>query len=82
MDYYKQCTLRSGNTETVAWIEERGAKVGYSVTLEDSEDPARWWEVVLTGSNRIAKDEVYARERDYLNQRKASDIKSGSRERF
>jgi hypothetical protein len=80
MEFYKQCVLQSGNTQTVGWIEERGAKVGFSVTLEDC--PGQWWKVIEVGSMRIPKDEAHDLERDYLNQRKASDIKSGSRERF
>lgn len=81
MEFYRQCRFRSGNTETVAWIEERGAKVGYFVTFEDDDQEGRLWEVLSVGQ-RIPKDVVFDRERDYMKQRKASDIKSGSRERF
>ena len=80
MEFYKQCVLKSGNTQTVGWIEERGAKLGFSVTLEDH--PGQWWKVMEVGTVRLAKDVVFDQERDYLRQRKASDIKSGTRERF
>jgi hypothetical protein len=33
MTMYFQCKMRRGNAETVAWIEERGAKVGAEVEL-------------------------------------------------
>lgn len=80
MEYYRQCTLQHKNTQTVAWISEKGAKVGFRVTLE--EDPNLWWTVVQAGTTRLPKDEALDRERDYLHQRRASDIKSGSHERF
>lgn len=32
---YYQCLLRQGDTRTVGWIEERGAKVGARVELKD-----------------------------------------------
>lgn len=81
MEYYRQCTMQNENTQTVAWIEERGAKEGFSVRFKDVGDE-KWWTVLAVGPVRLPKDEVYARERDYINQRKASDIKSGSHEKF
>ena len=79
MEFYRQCVLQSGTTQTVGWIEERGARVGLHVTLEDY--PGQLWKVMEV-NGRLAKDFVFERERDYLNQRKTSDVKSGSRERF
>ena len=73
--------LRNGNTQTVAWIEEKGAKEGFSVTFKHGEE-SEWWKVLSVGTSRHTKDEAYARERDYLRQRKASDVKSGSHEKF
>ena len=34
MATYYQCRFRRGDPETIAWIEERGAKVGASVELK------------------------------------------------
>ncbi len=38
-----QCLLRQGDTRTVAWIEERGARLGARVELKDEEG---LWQVV------------------------------------
>jgi hypothetical protein len=42
MKQYFQCRLRHGVSETVGWIEARGAKVGAMVELLPSRD---MWEV-------------------------------------
>jgi hypothetical protein len=39
---YFQCRFRRGSERTVAWIEERGAKVGARVTLPSLDDGAAW----------------------------------------
>jgi len=79
MEFYRQCKLRSNGTELTCWIEERGARVGWLITLEDY--PGQLWKV-MDVYTKLPKHVVFEQERDYLNQRKASDIKSGSRERF
>jgi hypothetical protein len=71
--YFKQCQFRSGNIHTMAWIEEEGAKVGNTMIFKDTDDPRRW-EVTLVFDIRLTEDAVKERERDYLKQRKASDI--------
>ena len=38
---YYQCRLRRAESETIGWIEERGAKVGASVELKTA-DGERW----------------------------------------
>jgi hypothetical protein len=46
-----QVRLRSGTAERTCWIEAR-VKPGDQVTLRNSEDPARWWDVTHVGSER------------------------------
>jgi hypothetical protein len=41
MSTYYQCRFKRGESETIAWIEERGAKVGASVELKTA-DGERW----------------------------------------
>ena len=63
-EYYKQCRLRSGNTERNGWIEESAARIGLSVCFKT--DPDTWWDVVSVGTARITKETAKAREREYL----------------
>lgn len=50
-----QAQLRSGTTHRTAWIEPR-AKVGDQVTLKNSEDPDRLWDVVELSEPQRAGD--------------------------
>lgn len=43
-DLWFQCRFRKGPAETVAWIEERGARVGALVELKTAD--GEQWEVV------------------------------------
>ena len=52
-EFYKQCSFKSGNKHTTAWIPERGAKVGLTMTFE-GDGPERWT-VISVGSTRITK---------------------------
>lgn len=54
-EYYRQCRLTSENKETTAWIPEYGAKVGNTLTLDDSEGR---WAVVEVSSIRMLKDDI------------------------
>jgi hypothetical protein len=74
MEYYRQCTLKSGNVETVAWIEEYGAKVGCSVTLKDAEDPEQVWEVTQASTTRIPKTEALEKAREAVEFKKRGSI--------
>ena len=56
--FFKQCTLRNGSHVLVSWIEERGAKVGYSVTLKDSDDPSKFWEVTSVSELKLSMEDV------------------------
>lgn len=53
MKQYYQCLLRLGESETVGWIEARGAKVGNRVQLLPD-----WelWEVVEVYQHGIPED--------------------------
>lgn len=52
----RHAMLRSGTTWRTAWIDAE-VTVGQSVTLKNSEDPERWWEVMSTGqSTKTASD--------------------------
>lgn len=74
-EFYRQCTLTKGNSKTVAWIEERGAKVGQQVQLvDDGNESIEWWDVVEVGTTRLHKSWVKKHERNYLKQRQMSDI--------
>jgi hypothetical protein len=73
--FFKQCKLRSGNTFTTAWIDERFARIGTSMVFKDvEEDEKRRWEVEAVYGIRRNEVDVKDHERDYLVQRKRSDI--------
>lgn len=70
--HYIQCTFSQGDTEYTAYIPEHGAKVGHSMVLEGKE--GRWTVTVVSKDTRIDWEMALRRSRDYVNQRKASDI--------
>mgnify|MGYP001578006266 CR=1 FL=1 len=54
-----QCKLASKDSTMIAWLDSRpDLAVGKWVTLKDSEDPARRWEVLSVGITEMDKDEV------------------------
>ena len=55
MDYYRQVRMLSDNFQTVAWIDEAGAKVGKTLKLKDSDDPEREWVVAWASETRIPR---------------------------
>jgi hypothetical protein len=61
-DIYHQCKLKLGDTYTVGWIEERGARKGARVELKSD---GQFWEVV----------EVYnpGMDADKLREKQAND---------
>jgi hypothetical protein len=67
---YRQCTLQRGQTCYHAWLPETLAKVGKMVYW----NPNEMWKVISAGENSVSGDYVRELERDYLHQRKASDI--------
>lgn len=52
-----QARLRSGTAERTCWIEAR-VKTGDQVTLRNSEDPQRRWDVTWTGPPRKTAAEL------------------------
>jgi hypothetical protein len=46
---YRQDVLRSGTTERTCWIRA-DVRQGQRVTLKNSEDPDRHWDVVRVGA--------------------------------
>lgn len=52
-----QTRLRSGTAERTCWIEAR-VKPGDQVTLRNSEDPQRRWDVMFVGPERKTAVEI------------------------
>lgn len=76
--WYRQCRYSSpteeGKTVGVAWIPEHLAVVGKTIYFGKKTDkPERLWTVESVGG-RMEEEVLRDRERDYLHQRKASDI--------
>jgi hypothetical protein len=67
---YYQCRLRRGDSETIGWIEKRGAKMGVSVELLPSRE---LWEVVEVFRENCLP-ETSLREHQRLNRRSLPSI--------
>lgn len=53
----RQCRLASNGTITTAWLpDDKRLAVGKNVTLKDSDDPARLWEILYMGESHERKD--------------------------
>lgn len=66
---YYQCRLRQGTSETIGWIEARGAKVGsYVELLPDAE----FWHVVEVYSHGLPEDML--KEQQKLNRKSLASI--------
>jgi len=50
MATYYQCRFRRGDPETIAWIEERGAKIGALVELKTADGER--WDVIRQASTK------------------------------
>jgi len=63
-EIHRQCTFESGNYRTVAWIPERGAKLGYSMKFKDDTEgfEGRVWTVI--GVSGARKELRYLRDRE------------------
>lgn len=68
---YFQCRFRRGSERTVAWIEERGAKVGARVQLTSLDDGAAW-DVETVGKPGLEKAALTDLQR--LNRKSVSSI--------
>jgi len=78
MEFYVQCELKkqveNGFVYDIAWIPEKFATIGKQIKIKQEDDT--WdcgWAVVKTYS-RIEADKIEGCERDYLKQRKVSDV--------
>jgi hypothetical protein len=75
---YKQCTFKmvGGNVMYHAWVPVEFAIRGKVLIFKNNE--GQWsqaaWRVVSAGENLISGEYLRELERDYLHQRKASDI--------
>lgn len=54
---YRQCNLRSGQSQMTCWLDER-VRVGWRVTLSDSEDPTIWWTIESVGDTLLPRKEI------------------------
>jgi len=73
-EFYRQCVLRKGKTETTSWIPEKYAQKTRPVKLKG--DDGAWedgWVVVSVGSRASAK-QVRMYEDQHRRQRGQSDI--------
>ncbi len=50
-----QVDLRSGNRYRTCWVEPRVA-IGDRITLKNSDEPKRWWDVLRVGDPRESSE--------------------------
>lgn len=55
---YKQCRIRNGKQTDVCYLNAEIAKIGYYVTLADSDDPKKRWEIMTIGDTVLEEDEI------------------------
>jgi len=77
-DFMRQCEMErarpDGSRETTtSFIPEEFAQVGRYLKLKDNDQWVDGWKVVSVGARR-SKKESNDRSRDFLRQRKASDV--------
>jgi hypothetical protein len=70
--YYIQCKFKQNDSEYTAYIPENGARVELTMELENKE--GRWEVLEVYKDTRIDYKTAKAHERDFINQRKVSDI--------
>lgn len=78
MSYHRQCVLvkpngKSSNKTIISWIPEEYAVINKYVKLKNDGIWEDGWKVTEVGSRKLSKD-INERSRDYLRQRKVSDI--------
>jgi hypothetical protein len=56
---FRQCGLTQGNQRQVGWIEERGAKLGARVEIEEL---GGFWEVTGVGDTVLSKSQMREQE--------------------
>lgn len=67
---YKQVKLTKNNVFVTVWIPEHFAHVGKYLKIKDEDG----WQVLEVYQARISQEQLSEYERDYLHQRKMSDI--------
>jgi len=73
MNYFRQCILRKEETLYTAWIPEIHAHKGNKIRVRKDGEWVSGWIVEEVGT-RDTEENVLANERNYLTQRKGSDI--------
>jgi hypothetical protein len=61
---YRQCGLAQGNQRSQGWIEERGAKLGAKVEIEEL---GGMWEVIGVGDTVLSREEMLAKQKANRN---------------
>lgn len=76
----KQCLLTNEESVLQAWIDATVARVGTRVTLKDSDDPDRWWEILEVYPTILDKEDIHGGH----NSRKwhDNDLKRGTLQRL
>lgn len=72
--FYKHCTLQRGTEGDIAWIPEQFAIEGKYLRIKKDDTDENGWQVVNVGHNRVDGAYLKEHERNYLTQRKASDV--------
>ena len=73
MNYFRQCIMYKDTVIQTAWIPEVHARRGNKIRIKNDGEWESGWIVREIGT-RDTEENVLANERDYLHQRKASDI--------
>lgn len=75
----KQCLLGWEDSVIHAWIDAKVAHAGTKVTLKDSENPDRWWEILQVYELEMDKEDI----KDSHSSRKwfDNDLKRGTLKR-
>ena len=52
-----QVRLRSGPAERTCWVEAR-VRVGDRITLKNSDEPGRWWDITWAGAEQRTAGQI------------------------
>lgn len=75
MSKHVQCKLQKDSTIMTAWIPVKAAKLGATIDLDDPQHgETKGWTVMEVGTYSVPSEWARDRSRDYLNQRKMSDL--------
>lgn len=74
-DFFRQCTIRKGETQQVAWIPEGIAIVGSTVSVGNKSNQMEdGWEVLEVGETRETLERVMKMSNLHKDHRKGTDI--------